>query len=313
MDWIDHFGGKSKRIGESRKLLFKNLNLNFDSELSFTFEINNVEYCSSDFNSYWYRRGNLTFENPKLDLSSVNESIQCEIKEQLINELNTLRETVYSIFEKKTSLGRRSKANVDKLTVLILARELKIDIPKTSVSIEPEFLRKMLSNDSALITKSISANLGIYNNDFEEDVVAWLTHTEELNKEDVNGKVRVFPSLVQEKLDKKIELRIFYLDGEFYTMAIFSQLDEQTSIDFRKYNFVKPNRMVPYKLPLNISKKLFKLMEKLDLDTGSIDMVVTKDNRYVFLEVNPAGQFGMVSGPCNYKLEKKIAQLLNQK
>ena len=30
----------------------------------------------------------------------------------------------------------------------------------------------------------------------------------------------------------------------------------------------------------------------------------------VFLEVNPVGQFGMVSLPCNYQLEKRIAQYL---
>jgi hypothetical protein len=34
----------------------------------------------------------------------------------------------------------------------------------------------------------------------------------------------------------------------------------------------------------------------------------------VFLEINPVGQFGMVSHPCNYYLEKRIAQnLINSK
>jgi hypothetical protein len=37
---------------------------------------------------------------------------------------------------------------------------------------------------------------------------------------------------------------------------------------------------------------------------------MTKKGEYVFLEVNPIGQFGMVSAPCNYNLEKKIAQYL---
>jgi D-alanine-D-alanine ligase-like ATP-grasp enzyme len=51
-------------------------------------------------------------------------------------------------------------------------------------------------------------------------------------------------------------------------------------------------------------------MNKLDLNCGSIDMIVTPKNEYVFLEVNPVGQFGMVSYPCNYNLEKKIAEYL---
>ena len=51
-------------------------------------------------------------------------------------------------------------------------------------------------------------------------------------------------------------------------------------------------------------------MKYVNLNTGSIDMIVTKENEYIFLEVNPVGQFGMVSQPCNYYLEKKITEYL---
>ena len=119
-----------------------------------------------------------------------------------------------------------------------------------------------------------------------------------------------FPSYFQEKIEKKYELRVFYLEGEFYSMAIFSQNDSQTKVDFRKYNKVKPNRNVPFKLPLTIESKLQNLLEHYRLNTASLDIVVDKCGRYVFLEINPVGQFGMVSVPCNYYLEKKIAETL---
>lgn len=122
-----------------------------------------------------------------------------------------------------------------------------------------------------------------------------------------------FPSLIQEYLDKDIELRIFYLDGTCYPMAIFSQLDDATKIDFRNYNIKNPNRFVPFKLPAQIALLIVKFMEMAKLNTGSIDMIKTKCNRYVFLEVNPTGQFGMVSKPCNYYIEKKIASSLIKK
>ena len=54
-------------------------------------------------------------------------------------------------------------------------------------------------------------------------------------------------------------------------------------------------------------------MQGLELETGSLDLLVTPDGREVFLEVNPVGQLGMVSHPCNYQLERKIAQLLLRK
>lgn len=95
-------------------------------------------------------------------------------------------------------------------------------------------------------------------------------------------------------------------------MAIFSQEDQQTEVDFRNYNFEKPNRTVPFLLPIDLQEKLIQLMKNLHLKSGSIDMVLTEEGDYVFLEVNPVGQFGMVSSPCNYELSKLIAETLIQ-
>lgn len=90
-------------------------------------------------------------------------------------------------------------------------------------------------------------------------------------------------------------------------MAIFSQNDSQTKIDFRNYNHSTPNRNVPYKLPEELEHKLTNLSKKIGINCGSIDMIVTKNDDYIFLEINPIGQFGMVSNPCNYYLHEKIA------
>lgn len=51
-------------------------------------------------------------------------------------------------------------------------------------------------------------------------------------------------------------------------------------------------------------------MRIISLETGSIDLILTKDGLFIFLEVNPVGQFGMTSYPCNYYLEKLIAMEL---
>ena len=97
---------------------------------------------------------------------------------------------------------------------------------------------------------------------------------------------------------------------QFFPMAIFSQKDKKTQLDYRNYNQEKPNRNIPYILPNKIQDKLQLLMDKLGLDSGSIDMIVTPEGEYVFLEVNPTGQFGWVSVNCNYYLEEKIANYL---
>jgi len=121
---------------------------------------------------------------------------------------------------------------------------------------------------------------------------------------------RFFSSYIQEQIQKEYEVRVFYINKRFFSMAIFSQNDPQTSVDFRKYNRVKPNRFLPYKLPFEIEKKLTLVMEEIKLNCASIDLIKSINGRYYFLEINPVGQFGMVDFPCNYGLHKIVAEEL---
>ena len=108
-------------------------------------------------------------------------------------------------------------------------------------------------------------------------------------------------------IQKKIEIRSFYLVDRFYSMAIFSQKNKKTSTDYRKYDSEIPNRMIPYELPSNIEDMLIRIYEKVGLNTGSADIIVDEENNFYFLEINPVGQFTMTSTPCNYYLEKEVA------
>lgn len=51
-------------------------------------------------------------------------------------------------------------------------------------------------------------------------------------------------------------------------------------------------------------------MKELNLQMGSIDMLYTNEGKYVFLEVNPSGQFLGYSSSCNYNLDRVVAEYL---
>lgn len=120
------------------------------------------------------------------------------------------------------------------------------------------------------------------------------------------------PLLMQQYIAKAFEIRVFYFMEKFYSMAIFSQKDEKTVLDYRNYNIQKPNRVVPYILPDTIIDSLKAFIDKTQLRTGSFDLIYGTDDNYYFLEVNPNGQFGWVSDNCNYYIEKEIAHQLNE-
>ena len=68
--------------------------------------------------------------------------------------------------------------------------------------------------------------------------------------------------------------------------------------------------MISYKLPGELEAKLDSLMKNLNLNSGSIDIIKTVKDEYIFLEVNPVGQFVGYGVPTNYYLEKKVAEWL---
>src|SRR5690606_31908398 len=121
----------------------------------------------------------------------------------------------------------------------------------------------------------------------------------------------IAPTLVQEYIQKQFEIRIFFFLNKIYSMAIFSQRDKKTSIDFRNYNKENPNRFVPFALPSNILKKIEHFIKKKRMSSGSIDLILNEKGDFVFLEINPQGQFNWVSEYCNYYIEKDIAELLS--
>lgn len=311
MDWLESFGSKAVRLNSEMKIDSCELFFSTSDAVDFKFNFHDGKFITlNEISSFWYRRGQFVFDVNRQNLESIEENFRPDVIAQMQLELDSLKRTLYQILSLKPSIGHPNNSSVDKLSVLILAKALGLDIPDSMVTTNDAAIIKFTSAHESIITKAIGENL-VLNFEIENNEhVFGMTYTEEIFASDLAiGHVR-FPSFVQEKLDKEFDIRVFYLNGVCYSMAIFSQLEKQTSTDFRNYNTKKKQRVSPYLMPDEVCDKIKKLMESLNLNSGSIDFVLTKGGRHVFLEVNPVGQFGMVSYPCNFQLEKKIAQYL---
>lgn len=249
--------------------------------------------------SYWYRRGDFNFEI-RLCQTIQNHHFIKDIENNLQTELHSIKKFLHFLLSTKKGINNKISSESNKLVNLLMASELGLTIPNSVICQNKEIITKELQ-EQILITKAIGETLHFYS-----DLASIMAYTEEITQ----LENFTFPSLFQEKLDKKLDIRTFFLNDYFYSMAIFSQNDTKTQTDFRNYNHLRPNRSVPFKLPLDIEQKLSTLAEKIGINSGSFDIVLTKNNEYVFLEVNPVGQFGMVSIPCNYELEYLIADYL---
>ena len=307
IDWLIFYKIGFLRLSNNDKISITKMEINNTSSTVIHFSVRNKFYKTSDFHGVWYRRSWLVIDRniiPEI-IKSV-DVLREQVEKQLNSELDVLIQHFVEIIG-ENSINKFEDIKINKLYALKIAQKCGIKIPNTIITTIKDELVKFTKENSNIITKNFTHGVFVFNK--EIGLNSFTRPIEEKEMKDMPDSF--FPTLFQEAIDKKFELRIFFIGNEFFSSAIFSQSDDQTKYDFRNYNYEKPNRTPPYELDDKDKKKLMELMSLLKLNSGSIDCIINKKNEMIFLEVNPVGQFAQVSYPCNYYIEKRIAQSLS--
>lgn len=117
------------------------------------------------------------------------------------------------------------------------------------------------------------------------------------------------PCIFQPYIPKAVELRIVLIDRAIFACAIHSQQSERSRDDWRRYD-LENTPYTPYDLPDHIKERLVALLDRLGLVVGSVDMILTPEGEYVFLEINPNGQFDWVAQRASLPIYDHLADLL---
>lgn len=186
---------------------------------------------------------------------------------------------------------------------LALARELGMEVP-----------RSLLSNDPAVISKFIcSAPARVIFKTLQSPIVAddaaCFTTVLDASSLDSLESVRLSGGIFQDYVEKKLELRVIVIGDEVIAFEIHSQDREESRIDWRQ---VPPIEMVHrvHCLPVEIEEQIRKFVAAFGLEFSAMDLILTPDNRYVFLENNPGGQFGWLETSTGVPLTAKLADRL---
>lgn len=252
----------------------------------------------------WHRRGRLRVL-PK----SLND--WGNMTSYLKKEEDSLIKSLEYIFKSDVQYIGSYNEEVEnhKIKHLYIAKEVGLNIPDSLVTTQKSELVWFHENYSKIISKDLRYPASIsMENEYIGGVGTFIVDSEIINDLDEHFA----PIFVQQYIEKQYEIRIFFFEDKLYPMAIFSQRDTKTKIDYRNYNDEKPNRCIPYSLPRDLKKELLKFISLSNLNTGSIDLIYSQKNTYVFLEVNPMGQFDWLSKNCNYYIERDIAKKLTE-
>lgn len=299
-EWLTAFSEKFVRSNYENVSQLNSLSF---SNNSFDINLNNLK--TNEIKKIWHRRAYDSFTLKKLRKSVYYTYLKRE-EEGIVKPIESILKS------KVDYIGSYVYENENyKINHLLLAKSVGMLIPNTLITTSKEALLNFYyQNNKSIITKDIRYSIRI--DDAESKLVSGgtcLVSLKMIRKMENDFSL----SLFQNRIEKAYEARIFFFNERLYCMAILSQNDDQTSLDYRNYNREKPNRCIPLLLPDQIKTRVLKFIRKSNLRTGSIDIIIDKNNQYFFLEVNPQGQLDWLSQNCNYYIEKHIAEYLSDR
>ncbi|WP_283135123.1 MvdC/MvdD family ATP grasp protein [Rhizohabitans arisaemae] len=193
-----------------------------------------------------------------------------------------------------------------KLVNLAAAAKLGFTVPDTTVTNDPEGLAVAWSEAGGrLMAKEVEAlpyNFDGFGNAF---------YTTAVTRRHLTSRHRLVhaPVILQPRVDKAVELRINVVGDQVFTAEIHSQGSRATLDDFRHYEGTFTEYGV-YDLPKDLERRCVELVRSLGLDFGCIDMILTPEGEYVYLELNPNGQWGWVEEVTGLPISEAIAERL---
>ncbi len=253
--------------------------------------------------SVWYRR-------PEYPLAENIQDPICRkfIEDEFRSSLWSFYTSLDTAFWMNKPLWGSHLLEHNKFYQLKIAAAVGLSVPRTLISNNAdELIHFSQQCGGTIAVKTVRSRIfqideetcfGIYTNRVSTDTLI-------RSRENIQST----PLIAQEYIPKKVELRITAVGNSIFACAIHSQQSEKTKDDWRHYDFDHVKHE-PYQLPAEIEQKLHVFMKRCHLSFGAVDMILTPEGEYIFLEVNPSGQFGWIEKLTGLPISKAIAETL---
>jgi glutathione synthase/RimK-type ligase-like ATP-grasp enzyme len=244
--------------------------------------------------SVWFRRTQL----PSIKELSLND------KMYLINDADCLIKNLFSIIDAKWMSNPFSVYKAEnKLFQLKIAKELGFEVPMTLITNDKKQLKSFYNKQNGKIIIKPISQTRIDNNGnpsfiFTNKITQ--KHIDSLNDFDLT------PCIFQKEIEKEYEIRVTVVGSTLFAASIDSQSDEETKIDWRKKKLV----FRAIEIPKPIEKLCIEIVKKLNLSFGAIDLIKDKEGKYIFLEINPNGQWAWIETQTGLNISDAIIKEL---
>ncbi len=195
---------------------------------------------------------------------------------------------------------------------LLLARQMGFQVPETFIGNSFQVAKEFLDRHEDVALKAIGLGAVQIQSEMHPEYDCLRMYTKRLSRSSIEPaltQVQNCPIIIQPYVEKKFELRITVIGNSVFSCAIDSQASERTMEDWRKYDFLNTPHSI-YELPAEVEGMCIELVRKLGLVFGCIDMIVTPKGEYVFLEINPNGQWLWIERLTGMPIGETLAKML---
>lgn len=254
---------------------------------------------AEEIGSVWYRRPKKPFELEEEE-DQPDEATTNYIQEQWGAWWESLQTIPEITWVNHPVENHRMESKTRQLN---LAEQIGFEIPETQITNNPSNIQEFYQEFGSVISKVVSTPPPSQN-DQDEFVYTSLIDESPLKEAE---KLEVCPSIFQEALIPKTDYRVTVIEETVIPVKIEGEDGENVPIDWRTEK--EHIQFVPATLPDRVKRFCRNYVDEAGILFGAID-IVEHNGEYVFLEINPNGEWGWLQKPWGIPIAEEIAKLL---
>lgn len=262
-------------------------------------EYNNQSISTEQVQAVWIRR----IWEPQL-----SKELAPKFKEACIRESQATLDGFWDSLREARWVDDLERINVahNKLRQLRVASEVGFTTPRTLITNKAEAVREFFQHVNGRMVSKLLTALSR-----SMEPTSFFLYTSIVKEEDLHDaeSLRYCPMVFQELIPKQWELRVVYVDGNIFVGALDASVYPASQADWRVPG-VKMGSWHHHQLPDNIVRRLKTFMDRFGLFFGAFDFILTPSGEYVFLEMNPIGEWGMLERDLDLPISHAIASTL---
>jgi len=171
-----------------------------------------------------------------------------------------------------------------KLSQLAQARAIGLAIPETLITNCPKAAREFVRGHDRVAKAVVSG--GFVDGDRQFAIYTTPIGSDGLDDE----RVHAAPVIFQQRIENAFDVRVTVVGTQVFATRIAIR-DRAGEVDWRS---IDPSRLAydRYRLPPTLEADCISLVRAFSLSFAALDFIVTPRGEYVFLELNPSGQWG---------------------